>query len=74
MVYLHVMNLEWVKFDTGNNAHQITISNVFSKKKKERKKKKKASNDDFFSSKNLLSFYFFIFIFYLRKEFAKLVQ
>ena len=73
MVYLHVMNLEWVKFDTGNNAHQITISNVFSKKKKERKKKK-ASNDDFFSSKNLLSFYFFIFIFYLRKEFAKLVQ
>ena len=40
MVYLHVMNLEWVKFDTGNNAHQITISNVFSKKKKERKKKK----------------------------------
>lgn len=44
MVYLHVMNLEWVKFDTGNNAHQITISNVFSKKKKERKKKK-ASND-----------------------------
>ena len=48
MVYLHVMNLEWVKFDTENNADQITISNVFSKKKKE--KKKKHLNDDFFSS------------------------
>jgi len=54
MVYLHVMNLEWVKFDTVNNADQITISNVFSKKKKE-KRKKKHLNDDFFSSKNLLN-------------------